>query len=399
MNLITQEVRVSSNDAGAPVRWTAGVFFSHASQTDTESVVSPFYSINLFGLPPDTSILYSQITSRDQQIAAFAQADIKLKPDLTLTLGGRVSHNVAKYTQYQSGPIASSEFPEASGEQSETPFIPKAALAYQATDNDLYFLSASKGYRVGGANQPIPLLPTPTGCPLSSQPPPFSSDSVWSYELGTKMNKLDSRLRLEGSVYYVKWSKIQQLIYFTSCSFGFIANTGDADVKGFDASAKFALTDNFVVGLAASYTDAKITKTVVFDGTTLVQKGDSVGTLPGVNSPWNVSASAEYGFNIAGHKAFIRAEDYYRNQNPGPFNSEIPGSPLYSPTIVANPGYNILNARFGVTLSSVDVALFVNNLTDSHPALYRYSDGVDATLFTDSTLRPRTIGVTGTYKF
>ena len=160
-------------------------------------VISPFYAVNLFEIPPDESLLFSQVTSKDTQIAGFAQIDYRITPPVTLTLGGRLSHNVAKFTQAQSGPVASQEFPYASGEQSETPFIPKVGLAYQATRSNLLYFSAAKGYRVGGANQPIPLAPTPGGCDLPAQPPPFSSDSVWSFELGSKNRLFDGRARLD----------------------------------------------------------------------------------------------------------------------------------------------------------------------------------------------------------
>jgi hypothetical protein len=72
---------------------------------------------------------------------------------------------------------------------------------------------------------------------------------------------------------------------------------------------------------------------------------------------------------------------------------------LYTPEIPANPAYNQINARFGLTHSAIDFALFVNNVSNSRPALYRYNDSVTSTLFTDTTLRPRTIGLMATYRF
>jgi len=263
----------------------------------------------------------------------------------------------------------------------------------------LLYLSAAKGYRVGGANQPIPLAPTLGGCPLSKQPPPFDSDSVWSFELGSKSRLFDGRVRLDGSVFYVHWQKVQQPLYFTSCAAGFIANTGEAVSKGFDLASDVALTERLKVGFSMSYIDAYNTKTVTFDGATVVQAGDAVGSPPGVGSPWNIGGYAEYGFSLLSDRAYVRVEDFYRSENPGPFNTQIPGTPLYTPELPANPAYNQVNARFGLTHSAIDFALFVNNVSNSRPALYRYMDGVTSTLFTDTTLRPRTIGLMATYRF
>jgi iron complex outermembrane recepter protein len=399
VDLFTQEIRASSIDETSRLRWTVGAFYSQSSQTDTLTVISPFYAVNLFEIPPDEPLFLSQINSKDTQIAGFAQIDYRITPPVTLTVGGRLSHNVAKFTQAQSGPVASQEFPYASGEQSETPFIPKVGVAYQATRSNLLYLSAAKGYRVGGANQPIPLAPTPGGCPLSKQPPPFDSDSLWSFELGSKNRLFDGRVRLDGSVFYVRWQKIQQGMYFTRCAAGFIANAGDAVSKGFDLASDVALTERLKVGFSMSYIDAYNTKTVTFDGATVVQAGDAVGSPPGVGSPWNIGGYAEYGFSLLSDRAYVRVEDFYRSENPGPFNTQVPGTPLYTPEIPANPAYNQLNARFGLTHSAIDFALFVNNVSNSHPALYRYMDTATTTLFTDSTLRPRTIGLTATYRF
>jgi outer membrane receptor protein involved in Fe transport len=395
VDLFTQEIRASSSDEDARLRWTVGAFYSQSSQTDTLTVISPFFAVNLFEIPPDAPLLFSQVTSKDTQIAGFAQIDYRITAPVTLTVGGRLSHIVARFTQAQSGPQASQEFPYASGEQSETPFIPKVGLAYQATRSNLLYLSAAKGYRVGGANQPIPLA---AGCPLS-EPPPFDSDSVWSYELGSKNRLFDGRARLDGSVFYVDWRKIQQQIFLNGCAAGFIANTGSAVSKGFDLATEIALTKQVKVGLSVSYIDAYMTKTVTFDGAPIVQAGDAVGSPPWVGSPWNIGGYAEYGFSLLSDRAYVRVEDFYRSENPGPFNTQVPSSPLYAPEIPANPAYNQLNARFGLTHSAIDFALFVNNVSNSRPALYRWTDTVTSTLFTETTLRPRTIGVTATYRF
>lgn len=399
VNLITEELRASSNDANAKLKWTVGAYFSNASQTDTEGVYSPYYMVNFFGLPGSSPQFYSLITSKDSQLAMFGQADYLFAPRWTLTLGARVSHNVAKYFQAQSGPIASSEFPAAAGQQSETPVIPKVGVSFQATNDLLVYASAGKGYRVGGANQPIPLAPTPAGCPLASQPPPFRGDSVWSYEMGSKSTLLDGRLRLDGSVFYVNWSQIQQQIYFNSCSFGFIANTGSATSKGFDFAARVALTRALSAGLSVAYTDAKISSTVDYAGTMLVQAGDVVGSPPAVGATWNLNGTLQYDFAVGTLPSYVRADGTYHSHNSGPFNTLIPGTPLYNPAIPSNPAYEQFNARVGLAVHDVDLAVYVNNLTNQHPPLNRFIDTPTVGIFTDTTLRPRTIGLSVTDKF
>jgi iron complex outermembrane recepter protein len=400
---ISQEVRLASDDTSARLRWTVGVFYSHETQVDMQNVLSPFLAVNVFGIPPEASIFDSTLESIDSQIAVFGQMDYRLTHALTVTVGARVGHTVSKYTQSQTGPLAAAEFPLAGGEQSETPVTPKVVLSYQITDNHMIYVSAAKGFRDGGANPPIPLRSAadPAGCPLSSEPAAYGSDSLWSYELGSKDAFFNGRLRINTSVFDVDWKKIQQDIYLATCGFGYVANTGSATSRGFDLAAEAAATADLTLGLSLSYTDAFITSnSYTPDGSPTYLRGDAIGTPPGSLSPWDITNSAKYKFTLFdGAEGFVRLEDVYRSKNPGPFNSQIPASPAYSPAIPPNPASNLLNGKLGAEWDKWQVSLFVNNLLDRHPELGRYNDIPPSTLFTDYTFRPRTIGLTANVKF
>jgi outer membrane receptor protein involved in Fe transport len=54
-----------------------------------------------------------------------------------------------------------------------------------------------------------------------------------------------------------------------------------------------------------------------------------------------------------------------------------------------------MDLRFGVDIGDLTLTAFVNNLTDERPLLSSTVFGPE----TVSTLRPRTIGVAGTYRF
>ena len=185
----------------------------------------------------------------------------------------------------------------------------------------------------------------------------------------------------------------------TSCGFGYIANTGSAKSNGFDFNGRAAVTDDLLAGLSVSYTDAKMTKDLSILGVPVEQSGDAVGSPPNVISPWNVTVSLTYNFTVAGKDGYLRAEDIYRSHNSGPFNSLIAAAANYAPEIPADPATNQLNLRAGIDWSGVDLALFANNVLNTHPALGRYQDNAYSTLFTDNTLRPLTVGATASYRF
>ena len=400
LNQVSQEVRLASTDSKAVLRWTAGLYFSNTRQFDGESVETPFYDVNFFGVPADTPFLDTSLTSKDKQYAAFAQVDYRVIDPLTVTVGVRVARTDAAFLEYQSRLVASQQFPFASGDQKETPITPKAGLSYQIADDHMLYVSAGKGYRVGGGNLPIPLSTQPAGCPLTQEQGSYKSDSVWSYEIGAKDRFLNGRLRLDLSAYHTDWGKIQQQVFFPTCGFGYTANTGKASINGFDLGFEVLPIDQLTLGLSAAFTDAHFTEDVAVGGNVLVNSGDVIGNPPNVASPWNLTGSARYEWPLpAGQRASVRVEDIFHSRNTGPFTSFDPAAISYEPQIPSNPSTNVLNARVGMVWSSVDVSLFFDNALNRHSALDRFQDGPAGVLFTDSTLRPRTIGVTATHKF
>ena len=399
LHQLSQELRASSAESPAPLKWTAGIFYSHTTQTDGEDVYSPFYMTNLFGLPAGAPMLSSSLLSDDTQLALFGQADYRILDGLTVTVGARTARTLSQFAQEQGGPLSGGG--PASGSEKETPFTPKIGLSYQIDAADMVYGTISKGFRVGGANPPIPLLSAsdPAGCPLPSQPGPYSSDKVWSYEIGTKDRFLDDKLKIDASAFHIDWSNIQQQVFLASCGFGYVANTGSATSNGFDLSAEALVGESLMLGASVAYTDAKVANTVSANGSVIEQSGDVIGSPPNVGAPWSVTLSATYNFTLFGKDAYARAEDIYHSHNDGPFNTMIASSALYAPDIHANPDTNQLDVRVGIDWSGVDLSVFVNNLLNAHPALGRYQDTTASTLFTDTTFRPLTAGVTASYHF
>jgi iron complex outermembrane recepter protein len=320
---------------------------------------------------------------------------------LTLTIGARFARSIAEFELRQSGPIASAEFPVSGGRQKETPTTPKIGLSYDINATSMVYASATKGYRIGGGNPPLPLVSdeNPAGCPLTQQPGPYQSDRLWSYEIGSKNRFLDGHASLDTSVYYTRWSDIQQSFFFSTCGFGYFTNSGSAVSKGFDFAVRALLADAFTLGLSAAYTDAYFTKsTFSFNGAPLVGRGDVIGDV-GAGAPWNITASVKYAFTLSGREAYLRAENIYRSRNDGPFSSLNPLSESYSPDIPPNPATNMLNLRAGMDWSGVDLSLFLDNALDRAPTLGRYQDSRTSRLFTASTFRPRIVGVAAVFKF
>jgi iron complex outermembrane recepter protein len=385
----TEEVRLASNQPNAFVSWVAGIFNDHRTQVDSAS----FYSqvIDPTGAP----VLYAYQPVTDEQIAVFAQGDFHLTTKMTATVGIREAREKTNFSiRNGTGLFNAGEPPYASSSLTETPFTPRLALSYQADSNDLYYVSASKGFRIGGGNAPLANF-----CDYTA-PKTFNSDHVWSYEVGAKNTLLDGRVQIDSSVFYANWSQIQQLLQ-PLCGLQYTANGGSAVSKGFDLALQGIVTEGLRVNLDVAYADAYFTSSVYDNnGALLIQRGDKVGLLPQVNAPWNVNTSTNYEIPILqSYKMHLTGEFLYNSRNPGPFITQIPPPGSYFPGIVADPPTHLFNARLGGTTGKLDVSLFVNNVFNSHPLLAKYQYSYLSDLYIYRTLRPRTAGLSVNYAF
>jgi iron complex outermembrane receptor protein len=147
--------------------------------------------------------------------------------------------------------------------------------------------------------------------------------------------------------------------------------------------------------LEVGYTHATFTESVTVDGVPVVQKGDVIGQVPNVAAPWVVTLSGNYVVPLTGEiEGYLWAEDAYHSKNPGPFSNEIPNGVNYAPSNVPNPATNLLNLRCGLKWDKYDVSLFVDNVLNSDPNLYKELPAQTSTLSWYRTFQPLTFGVT-----
>lgn len=422
-NILSQEVRLQSHDPDAALKWTIGAFYSNAREEDFNFVEDTFFDAlieratglttqELFGIPlADGKYTFLGTTvSHDVQVAGFGQADYRILDDLTLTTGLRVARTDFSFVQGYGGPVNYSgsgpSYKTLTGHQGESPVTPKFGIAYQATENDLLYFSAGEGYRIGGANSPVPLNPACRGdlakLGLSASPLEYQSDSTWSYEAGIKDKSFDNHLLVEASVFHIDWNNIQQYVGLPDCGgIGFTANLGTASSNGFDLQARVRPLNSLTLTASVGYTDATYSKTVGSGGTIIVNQGDTVGSPPLGISPWTLAVSAEYDFTpVDGYDCYIRIDDSYRSHNTGKSAAlDDPNALAYDPNIPFDPATNELDLRFGAVVGGADVSLFVNNVLNSHPLLQRTHDIPGSPLYYDLTFRPLTAGVTATYRF
>ena len=433
----TQEIRLQSNDPGAKLVWTTGVFFGINRQSYLEQIAGPhdeaffqylagssaadFFAYCAVDLLPDGScpqaltpspllangdsyILSTQ--AKDTQLAWFGEATYSFTEQLKATAGARFSNAKFSFDTYTAGPQLYAPPQTGHPGSSKNFFTPKLGLEFQMDPKNLFYVTYAKGFRPGGGNNPIP----EAACAQDAVnfgltggfPKTFDSDTVQSYEVGAK-NNFNNRVKLASSVYYIKWNNIQQTVVPPICQISFITNLGQAEAKGADFQADIALTDNFTAELAAGYTDARYTKDSLLPVGPVVSKGDAiVGQSGQPGAPFTVSVGLEYRFSMFTKESFVRLDYQYEGKAKWPGSSQDSTTLQYDPANFTLGATNFVTLRGGLTLGEWQIAAFIDNLTDSH-TLTNYNFSIDpgtgdSRLMRNFTFRPRTVGLTFTFR-
>ena len=422
-NNFYQEVRLQSADPAAALLWTTGLFYSHLDENTTEHVFDP--NLNgeynaAYGVPfctpqapcPSGEILTQPISQIiDRQYALFGDATLKVFDSWKLTGGVRVSHiaysgDLVYYGPFLS-PTAGPLTPLAAvGSNNENPITPKAVIAYQPDPANLWYVSAAKGYRPGGINGPLSSIcgSNLASIGLTAGPEIYAADSLWSYELGAKNSLWGGRMQINASAFVIDWNNIQQAVYLPACGQNFVENLGKVRSVGGELEVQTRPIEALLFDVSAAHVDAKYTHTVCAGPSActgvdapsqpVVTAGDR---LPG--APWTFLSSAEYDFpEVGNRKPYLRADFQYTTAQTALQPIQDPNNGVSDPTYTGLPETKNLSLRAGLRFSGIDLSLFAQNLTDSHPVLSHTRDTTTSDLFYDHTVRPRTIGITATYR-
>jgi len=442
----TQEIRLQSTDSHAQLLWTTGLFFASNRQDYLEQIHDPNlgnflqaiytgtgnslgagatpndYILDFFGFGYDpafpTDSYFLQTNAKDEQIAWFGEASYRFTDQWKLTVGARYARMKFDFNSVTGGPQLYDVTTALSASKTENAFTPKVSVAFQMNPDNLFYLTYAKGFRPGGGNNPVPYASCSADFDtfgIANSPATYDSDSVNSYEVGSK-NNFNNRVKLATSVYYIKWNNIQQTVVPPVCQISFISNLGEATAKGFDFQADLALTDGLTLDVTAGYTDARYTKDsrlspdlslppIVADGNAIVGQGGQPGP------PFTSSVGLEYRFNAFNHQAFTRADYEYVGAPKWDGPSQDPSTGQYDQANYRLSSTNFLTLRGGAEFGDWTGSLFIDNVTDSNPvANYDFSIDPGASnpasapaswsnrVQRNYTFRPRTFGLTLTYR-
>ncbi len=404
----TQEVRLQSRESDSALSWLVGAFYQQSKQKASQLVSAPGLgqvTEALFGLSvADTfgvdlyqgHLAYSGLdSSKDTQTALFGSATWRFSQALSLDVGLRVARAEFSFTNAQNGPF-NGGMTGGTGGASETPVSPKIGLNYKPTADFLLYTSAAKGFRPGGANTPVSASTCAAdlgALGLTTAPATFNSDSTWSYEIGSKTKTSDNRFVADASIFYVNWKNIQSSVPLLHCGFQYVGNLGNAVSKGFDLQTSAALLDGLIVRAGIGYTKAEYSRSLfAAPGVPLVSEGDKLDS-----PPWHASLAADYSFNAVsdGARGYLHLQYDYDSA----YSLQNSADATYDALANRIAETRLMSARLGIRPGAWDASLYVDNLLNSYDRTSLFHDVPTTELVRYTSFRPRTIGVTVSYRY
>lgn len=394
----SEELRLASADTSTVIKWVAGAFYSR--QNDTLKQVVDTMGAGAF-FDSGTDIVYSGVQStHTTQVAVFGDVTYSITQQWDASVGLRWFDIDQTYTGVFNGVFNGGSTLVPDKQSADVGVNPKFSLSYHPAEDHLVYASASKGFRPGGPNRfntASPLCgPDFAKLGIASAPASFTSDSLWTYEIGSKNEFAGGRILVNGAVYYTDWKKVQQEVNLPTCGFQFTANVGAAKIKGVELEFKAPVTAFATVGLSGNYTHSEVTET---EPGVSAQVGQPLLDTP----RWTGDTFVEFNLpEFAGWTSKLRTDYAYHGSNLRQFDSTVAvalptGATGVVPDVTqVQRAYEVGNVALQAAHGAWDANLYLNNFTNAEPFLdyNRLLNTPNAT-----TLRPRTVGLLLRVKF
>lgn len=257
----------------------------------------------------------------------------------------------------------------------------KFSASWTPNNNQLWYVTASEGFRPGLLNRPGGAA-GPNGYTV---PFALETDDVTNLELGWKLDLFDYTVRFNGSVFFVDVQDLQTTIFDPSITNLFFSdNAADAEIQGIEGDVTWmpASVEGLTLSGAFSILDTEITE--VITPTNDVIKGDELAYAP----EFQGNLRARYEWQLAsGLTAHVMPHVNYSAKS-------------YSDIITINrdemDSWVMFGLTAGVSADNWTAEFFADNLNDERAELSR-SFVYDQERV--SYARPRTLGVRVSYGF
>ncbi|MGQ0659316.1 TonB-dependent receptor [Sphingosinicella sp.] len=420
LETITQEVRLASSNSG-PFQWLLGAFYSDVDRFYRQRLPTPGYDAFTdarFGAGtsaavangfPANSPYNSDLPYDIRQTAIFGEASYTFGR-LTATAGGRY-YDFREERQFVSGGLFSNgdnrtDRTESSG------FSPRFILSWEAADNVRLNAQVSKGFRLGGVNDPLNLpLCTPADAALFGGFQDYDDETLWNYEVGVRAQRRN--FRASAAAFYTEINNLQTTLDAGSCSSRIVFNVPEAHTMGVEFEIGVSPMAGLDLSLAGSVIEAEFDSTLpgVLAATTGIREGNRLPSVPNIQ----IAASANYNFRVNDSaEGYVGATFQHvggrytqpsdQENNPRSFVSGLPfaGATGTGATVLnlRLPNYQYVNLSAGIEWQNgLGVQVYVNNLLDENAILSFDRERGGRARLGFNIGQPRIIGVTVRQRF
>ena len=317
---LTQEFKASGNLFDDRVKYVGGLFFFHEYDASRVDFLFQFPAIGYTSLAREQDEYLDNSTT---SYAGYLQTDISVTKQFTLTLGGRYTDDIKKvnvnyYAYSPAGRNPAGDFNtsqiDGSPRLQSGAFTPKVALQYQFTPDVMTYASYTKGFTSGGWSGRAG-----TAAGFNS----FGDETVRSYEIGTRTEWFEHRVRLNATLFRADYKGLQintayinpqgEQVFVTG-------NAGDAYDQGLEIESQYVITPELTANLSLGFQHSVYTR---LDTEAVGNSGFTVGG-PLTQAPPQ---------SAAGGLAWTRDVDWLRGKLSA--STEFQYLPSYNPHIVA----------------------------------------------------------------
>lgn len=421
LETFTQELRLSSNGDG-PFQWVVGGFYSKIDRFYRQRLPTPGYdaytdavlgagtaAATANGFPAN-SPYNSDLPYDIEQFAVFGEASYEINDRFTATVGGRY-YDFKEERDFVSGGLFSNLDNRTDRTKSDG-FSPRVLLSYDASDDITLNAQASKGFRLGGVNDPLNLpLCSPGDAAIFGGFQDYGDETLWNYELNMKGQS--GGVTLNAGVFYTDIKNLQVTLDAGTCSSRIVFNVPKAHSAGIEFELSAKPDDHWEFGISGSLLDSKFDSTVVSGGGQVIGGIRDGNRLPSVPR-FQISGSAFYNFPVGGGEGYVGfSAQHVSNRftqpsdqevNPRVFVHGLPfgGAPGAASTTVnlTLPDYQLVNLSAGVDFDSgLSLSVYANNLFDENALLSFDRERGGRARLGFNVGQPRTIGITARQKF
>jgi len=333
-HIASQEFRLASPEKSTDFQWILGLF----GYVEELKIQCKDYTL-LFSEDPWSEI-YNRIDRRGA--AVFGEGTYTVLDDLHLTAGLRVAYD--ELNGWRKSPTDMVELDET---MDTLEYLPKAAIAYDITDQAMTYASVTRGFMNGGF-QYYYYSPTPTADTFTYDP-----EYTWNYEIGLKTSWLENRLTANLAAFYIDITDKQIADWDPVTNTSKVINAAEAHSQGFELEVSAVPARGWTLMGGLGVIDSRIDELDLTDDYDYSDK-----RMPDVPSyTYNVGVQYNHDSGLFGRADLLGVGDFTGDTK----------------NLSKEDGYQTVNLRLGWEWGMGSIYVWCNNVFDE-----RYYESVYA---------------------